>query len=150
MIRIKYPDSRTNRPRGLLKMGLREMERGRVPDTLAFGGFAVAHTRLANGDWPDTGHDLALWKVAMAHHAPLARLGLQIGMLCEKLSNLRFDRLGQQRTRAATISVRESVKAPGWASLMTLLSDTAYHSFIGEVEALNTTTIRRLTPSRRH
>jgi hypothetical protein len=28
---------------------------------------------------------------------------------------------------------------------MTLLSDTAYHSFIGEVEALNTTTIRRLT-----
>src|SRR4029077_3819344 len=48
------------------------------------------------------------------------------------------------------ISVRESVKAPGWASLMTLLSDTAYHSFIGEVEALNTTTIRRLTQSRRH
>jgi hypothetical protein len=30
------------------------------------------------------------------------------------------------------------------------VSDTAYHSFIGEVEALNTTTIRRLTPSRRH
>src|SRR5438477_10504639 len=48
------------------------------------------------------------------------------------------------------ISVRESVKAPGWASLMTLLSDTAYHSFIGEVEALNTTTIRRLTRSPRH
>jgi predicted MFS family arabinose efflux permease len=33
---------------------------------------------------------------------------------------------------------------------MTLLSDTAYHSFIGEVGALNTTTIRRLTRSRRH
>src|SRR3984893_11110120 len=48
------------------------------------------------------------------------------------------------------ISVRESVKAPGWVSLITLLSDTAYHSFIGEVEALNTTTIRRLTLSRRH
>src|SRR5262252_10350276 len=48
------------------------------------------------------------------------------------------------------ISVRESVKDPGWASLMTLLSDTAYHSFIGEVEALNTTTIRRLPRSRRH
>ena len=41
-------------------------------------------------------------------------------------------------------------QAPGWASLITLLSDTAYHSFIGEVEALNTTTICRLTPSRRH
>src|ERR1700758_3598068 len=48
------------------------------------------------------------------------------------------------------ISVRESVKAPGWASWITLLSDTAYHSFIGEVEALKTTTIRRLTRSRRH
>src|SRR5437016_4309186 len=35
-------------------------------------------------------------------------------------------------------------------SLMTLLSDTAYHSFVGEVEALNTTTIRRLTLSPRH
>jgi hypothetical protein len=34
--------------------------------------------------------------------------------------------------------------------LITLPSDTAYHSFIGEVEALNTTTIRRLTPSCRH
>jgi hypothetical protein len=35
-------------------------------------------------------------------------------------------------------------------NLITLLSDTAYHSFIGDVEALNTTTIRRLTPWRRH
>jgi hypothetical protein len=89
--------------------------------------------------------------MAVAHDALLARRGLEIGVLCEKLSNLRFDGLDQQRTRAARrISVRESVKAPGWASLMTLLSDTAYHSFIGEVEALNTTTIRRLTRSRRH
>jgi hypothetical protein len=31
MIRIKYPDSRTNRLRGLLKMGLREMERSIFP-----------------------------------------------------------------------------------------------------------------------
>src|SRR6202035_3322610 len=54
------------------------------------------------------------------------------------------------RAPLRSTSVRESVKTPGWASLMTLVSDTAYHSFIGEVEALNTTTIRRLTPSRRH
>src|SRR6266568_9281447 len=33
---------------------------------------------------------------------------------------------------------------------MTLLSVTAYHSFAGEVEASNTPTIRRLTPSCRH
>jgi hypothetical protein len=33
---------------------------------------------------------------------------------------------------------------------MTLVSGTAYHSFGGEVEASNTLTIRRLTPSCRH
>ena len=89
--------------------------------------------------------------MAVPHHALLARLGLEIGMLCEKLSNLRFDGwVSSARAPRRRISVRESVKAPGWASLMTLLSDTAYHSFIGEVEALNTTTIRRLTSSSRH
>src|SRR4029078_6876148 len=41
-------------------------------------------------------------------------------------------------------------KLPGWESWKTLVSVTAYHSFAGEVEALNTPTIRRLTPSRRH
>ena len=87
----------------------------------------------------------------MAHDPLLTRPGLQIGVLCEKLGNLRFDGLGQQRTCAAAQDFcRESLKASGWASLITLLSDTAYHSFIGEVEALNTTTIRRLTPSCRH
>src|ERR1039458_968414 len=42
------------------------------------------------------------------------------------------------------------MKVPGCASLMTLLSVMAYHSFSGEVEASNTPTIRRLTPSCRH
>src|SRR5882762_11675893 len=47
-------------------------------------------------------------------------------------------------------SVSGSENVPGWVSSKTLVSVTAYHSFIGEVEALNTPTIRRLTPSRRH
>src|SRR5712692_4979655 len=47
-------------------------------------------------------------------------------------------------------SVSGSTNVPGWASLKTLVSVTAYHSFSGEVEALNTPTIRRLTPSCRH
>jgi hypothetical protein len=89
--------------------------------------------------------------MAVADDPLLARLGLQIGMLCEKLSNLRFDRLGQQRTRAMAQDLGQAIgKGPWLARLITLLSDTAYHSFIGEVEALNTTTIRRLTPSGRH
>ena len=50
----------------------------------------------------------------MAHHAPLARLGLQIGMLGEKLSNLRFDRLGQQRTRAAAQNLCEGIGEGPW------------------------------------
>ena len=109
--------------------------------------FAVAHPRLANGDRADPGHDRALRKMAVAHDALLARRGLQIGVLCEKIGNLRLDRLGQQRAPLRSTSVRELVKPPGWASLMTLVSDTAYHSFIRKVEASNTTTIRRLTPS---
>jgi hypothetical protein len=75
---------------------------GRIDgDALALGSFAVAPTRLANGDPADAGHDLAFRKVAMAHDALPARLGLEIGVLCQKLGNLRLNRLGQQRTRAA-------------------------------------------------
>src|ERR1700719_5176613 len=40
--------------------------------------------------------------------------GLQIGMLCEKLSNLRLDRLGQQRTRAATQDLCEGIGKGPW------------------------------------
>src|SRR5262245_10823646 len=47
-------------------------------------------------------------------------------------------------------SVSGSVKVPGCESCKTLVSVTAYHSFAGEVEASSTTTIRRLTLSRRH
>src|SRR4029077_4274164 len=46
--------------------------------------------------------------------ALLARLGLQIGVLCEKLSNLRFDRLGQQRTRAAAQDLCEGIGKGPW------------------------------------
>jgi hypothetical protein len=37
--------------------------------------------------------------MAVAHNALLAGRGLQIGVLCEKLGNLRFDGLAQQRAR---------------------------------------------------
>src|SRR5205807_3796952 len=104
-----------------------------------------------NSDRPDAGHDLAFRKMAVAHHAPLARRGLQIGMLWRNsATSASMAWVSSARAPLRRISVRESVKAPGWASLMTLVSVTAYHSFIGEVEALNTTTIRRLTTSRRH
>lgn len=71
------------------------------PDALTLGSFAVAHPRLANSDRADADHDLAFRKMAVSHDALMARRGPEIGMLCEKLGNLRLDRLGQQHTRAA-------------------------------------------------
>src|SRR6516165_9505492 len=65
-------------------------------------------------DRADAGHDVALWKMAMTHHALMARLGLEIRMLCEKLSNLRLDRLSQQRTRAAAQDLCQGVGEDPW------------------------------------
>ena len=76
-------------------------DRRRVPNARTLSSFAVAHPRLANGDRADPGHDRAFREMAVAHDALLARRGLQIGVLCEKLGNLRFDGLGQQRTCTA-------------------------------------------------
>jgi hypothetical protein len=42
------------------------------------------------------------------------------------------------RAPSRKTSVSRSVKVPGWTSWKTLVSVTAYHSFGGEVEALNT------------
>src|SRR5215469_1062627 len=86
----------------------------RVSDALAIARCTVAHPRLANGDRADAGHDVALWKIAMAHHALIARLGLEIRMLCEKLSNLRLDSLGQQRSRAAAQDLCQGVGENPW------------------------------------
>jgi hypothetical protein len=52
--------------------------------------------------------------MAVAHDALLARLGLEIGMLCEKFSNLRLDRLGQHRTRAAAQDLGQGIGEDPW------------------------------------
>src|SRR5438552_15682421 len=93
----------------------RRAYRGRIDgEYRPLGSFAVAHTRLANRDRADAGHDLPFRKMAMAHHALLAGLGLQIGMLGEKLCNLRFDGLGQPRTRAAAQDLCEGIGKGPW------------------------------------
>ena len=61
------------------------------------GRLAIAHTRLADGDRTDTGHHLALRQVTVADDALVAVLGLQIGMLAEKVRDLGLYRLGEQR-----------------------------------------------------
>src|SRR5689334_7153690 len=89
-------------------------DRWRLSDALAIARCTVAHPRLANGDRADAGHDLAFRKMAMAYHALMARLGLEIRMLCEKLCNLRLNRLGQQRTRAAAQDLCQGVGEDPW------------------------------------
>src|SRR5215467_5480754 len=50
------------------------------------------------------------------------------------------------RAPVRSTSVSGSSNDPGCTSLITVSSVTAYHSFVGEVEASNTPTIRRLHP----
>src|SRR2546430_9437818 len=95
----------------------RRAYRGRIDGEYRMRAPSVAsrsRTRgLANRDRADAGHDLAFRKMAVAHDALLARLGLEIGMLCEKL-NLRFDRLGQQRTCAAAQDLCQGIGKGPW------------------------------------
>src|SRR5689334_4301061 len=92
-----------------------------------------------SGRWP--WRTTRRWPIAVFRSACFARNSATSALMAWPSS---------ARAPLRRISVKESLNAPGWVSLITLLSDTAYHSFIGEVEALNTTTIRRLTPSCRH
>src|SRR6058998_2688274 len=75
-------------------------DRRREPDAARIGSrrLAIAYTRLADGDRTDTGHHLALRQVAVADDELVAVLGLQIGMLAEKVCDLGFDRLGEKGT----------------------------------------------------
>src|SRR6516165_7307282 len=83
-----------------------------VPTCLPAERRAQPRSRLAVGH--RRRRRAALWKMAMTHHALMARLGLEIRMLCEKLSNLRLDRLSQQRTRAAAQDVCQGVGEDPW------------------------------------
>ena len=74
----------------------------------------VAHARLANGDRPDAGHDLALGQMAVTHDAPMAVLGLEIGMRAEEVGDLGLDGLSQQGTRPVAQHLGELVVERPW------------------------------------
>ena len=65
-------------------------------------------------DRTDTGHHLGLRQVTVADDALVAVLGLQIGMLAEKVRDLGLDRLGQQSTRPITQDFGELVVDVSW------------------------------------
>jgi hypothetical protein len=59
-------------------------------------------------------------------------------------------RSSARHRRTQDPAVGSKIFCPGEKVMWAAVSVTAYHSFAGEVEALNTPTIRRLTPSCRH
>src|SRR5437870_5736675 len=91
-------------------------DRRREPDAARIGSrrLAIAYTRLADGDRTDTGHHLALRQVTVADDALVAVLGLQIGMLAEKVCNLGLYRLGEQATRPIAQDFSELILDVSW------------------------------------
>jgi hypothetical protein len=75
----------------------------------------------------------------VTHDALVARLGLNIGISPQEVSDFRLDGLREQGTRPAAQNLSERIDESPWLSqLDDLVSVTAYHSFGGEVEASNT------------
>ena len=62
----------------------------------------------------DLGHHLALRQVTVADDALVAVLGLQIGMLAEKVCNLGLYRLGKQGTRPIAQDFGELILDVSW------------------------------------
>ena len=69
------------------------------PNSFTAGGLPVAHPRLAHGHRSDAGHDLAFGQMPVTHDALVARLGLEIGMPPQEVSDFRLDGLREQGTR---------------------------------------------------
>src|SRR6478672_11151143 len=89
--------------------------------------------------------------MAVTHQASAAIIGRLVGVPTSKVAASASTACASSaRAPLRNTLVSGSAKFPGWESWKTLVSVTAYHSFAGEVEALNTPTIRRLTPSCRH
>src|SRR5215813_11068104 len=103
----------------------------RKADALATFAAAVTHARAAHSHRPSS-VSLSAWQ--------LSKLETSASTACARSA----------RAPLRKTSVSGSVKVPGCESCKTLVSVTAYHSFAGEVEASSTSTIRRLTLSRRH
>ena len=90
---------------------------------------------------------LRLWNSTGPERYKLRRISVS------RFAKYRFHRTACPNSVLAPLrktSVSGSENVPGWVSWKTLVSVMAYHSFGGEVEALNTPTIRRLTLPCRH
>jgi len=64
--------------------------------TVPSGRKFLAHPRAAHADWTDAGHDLALWKMAVAHQPLAAIIGRLVGVPTEQGCDLGLDSLRQK------------------------------------------------------
>ena len=91
-------------------------DRRREADARGIAGhrLAIAHARLAHGDRPDAGHNLALGQVAVADDTLEAILSLEISMLAKEIRDLGLDGLGEQRTCPVAQDFGELVVKGSW------------------------------------
>src|SRR5882757_5119958 len=78
------------------------------------GSVASASRSRTRGWRTATGHHLAFRQVTVADDALVAVLGLQIGMLAEKVCNLGLYRLGKQGTRPIAQDFGELILDVSW------------------------------------
>ncbi len=109
-------EDRNQHLQALRAPGVGRQDRGSEVDALGIVscGLTVAHAWLANGDRPDAGHDLALGQVAMPHDAPVAVLGLEVGMRAEKIGDLGLDCLSEQGACPIAQNIGELVVERPW------------------------------------
>src|SRR4029077_1663315 len=86
------------------------------PNPLTTNGLPIAHARLAHGHRSDAGHDLALGQLPVAPHALGARLGLEIGISPQEVSDFRLDGLREQGTCPVSQNLSERIGKSPWLS----------------------------------
>ena len=74
----------------------------------------IAHTRLADGDRTDTGHHLCAPAVMAMDNPLVAVLGLQIGMLVQKVRDLGLDHPGEKGTSPIPQDFGELIVEHSW------------------------------------
>src|SRR5947207_1268672 len=77
---------------------------------------ALAHARLAHRHRADAGHDLALGLMPVTHDALVARLGLEIGISPQKVSDFHLDGLREQGMRPVAQNLSERIGEGPWLS----------------------------------
>src|SRR6516165_9502124 len=86
----------------------------KLPDTLGAFANTITHTWTAHRHRTDTGHDLALGQMPVAHEPLAAVLGQLVSMQTQQSSNLGLDRLRQQRSRAIAQYLGQRIDKSSW------------------------------------